>query len=370
MPTPPPPCTKDSREDRALSHLLIQLGAEVAAPLTQALERLHVLTAGAGAISTETLQALRTPLRRARDATLLAAQVGRLSGGRVVPAAERCVLPGVLRQVVEMRRREAQARGLNLRLDTVDTEVVADPALLPSLLHALLDWALTHTRSSIELTVSIAPWPPLARLQCRFAVQGLDEVGAPPPPTLNGLRWILTASTAHAMALAVERHDEAGVCVAQIDFPLWSQDRLPNLGAQAERRPEWQDTQPFAGWRALVVSADADFHRAIASVMQPMGWALDGQHSIDAGFQQCLEALPHAIVVDGALTGPDLRQWRSHVRADSPGYCFIEVGGGVSPGSPPSDAGFYCTLDEVARTLPSVLRAALAPRDETLTFRI
>lgn len=360
-----------SLEAARLAELLVHLGPEVVAPLAQALERLQQQLAatppGAGA----PLLALREPLRRARDATVLASQVGRLASGRVRPGQEACHLHTVLNQVVEMRRREAQSRGLQLRLDVRDANVISDPGLLPSLLHALLDWALWHTRSSIELNLSITPWPPQARLQCRFALRDLDQEGSEQPLTLNGLRWMLVEHTADALKVQVQRHDEAGLCVTRLDFPLLRGEVLPDM-APTEAGPVFgHDTQPFAGWQALVVSSSTEFHTRLGEQLRSLGWAIDAVHSIDEAFQHCLEALPQAIVVDGALHGPDLTQWRSHVMADAPGFCFVEVGAEAPELPPSSDSGLHCLADSVEVDLPVLLLATLAPRaDSGLTFRL
>jgi hypothetical protein len=352
-----------------LALLLVQLGAEVATPLAQALERLHEHMAQGDEAVNAALVSLREPLRRARDATLQAAQIGRLSSGRVIPSQEPCALHSALHQVVEMRRREANSRGLQIRLDAGEAEANTDPALLPSLFHALLDWALWHTRSSIELQLSLSAWPPQARLQCRFALRDLDQApGQHKSPNLNGLRWMLVGHTARALGVQLRREDEAGVCVTRLEFPLLRREidlDLPEVSTDTGR-----DTQPFAGWLAMVVSANPEFQRRVGEIMQPLGWALDRVHSVDEAFQHCLDALPQAIVVDGALAGPDLRQWRYHVLADAPGFCFIEVGERPPLGNRRADDGLHCAAGALENELPGLLREALTPPGEALTFRI
>ncbi|MFN4115009.1 MAG: hypothetical protein ACK4F7_00725 [Inhella sp.] len=351
-----------------LAELLIELGSEVGLPLSQALDRLQLLLNQRDC--PEGLVTLREPLRRARDASLLASQVGRLSSGRVKPAQSQCALHLALRQTADMRRREAQTRGLQLRLDAVDAMVISDPVLLASLLQALLDWALWHTRSSIQLQLSLTSWPAQARLQLRFALRDLDQPTSSAPPTLDGLRWMLVEHTAQALGLRLRRDDEAGICVARIDFPLWREELPLELPPHAQ--PEsGHDTQPFAGWLAIIVSPNDEFLGQVRALMQPQGWALDTVNSVDAAFQICTEALPQAIVVDGALAGADLDQWRCHVMAEAPGFCFIEVvRRDVRQATQRPAGGLRCQLDQLPRELPALLRAALAPPGEALTFRL
>lgn len=360
----PPPSSPNG-----LPELLTLLAGEVAAPLTLALERLQQQL-GAQGTSNTALLSLREPIRRARDASLMASQIGRLSSGRVIPAQERCALHLTLRQVLEARRREAQARGLQLRLESVDCEIESDPALLPGLFHALLDWALWHTRSSIDVQLGLGGWPAQARLSCRFAIRDLDQTDSGKPQTLNGLRWMLVQHTANALGFALQREDEAGICVVQIQLPLPRVELLDVVDTPPATSPA-QDTQPFAGWGAMVVSRDAGFQDRVAGLMQPLGWTLDRLHSVDEAFQQALEALPQAIVVDGRLAGADLDQWRCHVLADAPGFCFVEVSDVHGDAKMMrQDGGLQCTLADLEQSLPTLLRSALAPRGESLTFRL
>ncbi len=377
MTTPQPPSAVPTEATTmptadALAAVLVELGPEVAAPLAQALERLHTQVAqqvGSGQRDAPLL-ALREPLRRARDAALLASQVGRLASGRVVPALEQCPLHTALRQVVDVRRREALTRGLQLRLDATDAVIGSDPVLLTSLLHALLDWALWHTRSSIELNLTLTAWPPHARLRCKFALRDLDQLGSVQPSTLDGLRWMLIAQTARALGVQIHRDDEAGLCVARLEFPLLRREVELELPAMAEPVAAAQDTQPFAGWLCIVVGSDAEFHREVTALMEPLGWALDRVNSVDEAFQHCLNALPQAIVVDGRLAGADLNQWRCHVFADAPGFCFIEVRPESADRLAKPAAGLQCARAQMARELPALLRSALAPPGEALTFRL
>lgn len=370
MPTAPASSPEARAAAAALAEVLTELGSEVAAPLAQALDRLQSQLSAKGSPADAALLAVREPLRRARDATLLASQIGRLASGRVVPAQEQCPLHLALRQIVDMRRREAQSRGLQLRLDCCDAMVLTDPALASSLIHALIDWALWHTRSSIELRLAMSSWPPQALLECRFALRDLDQIGSQPPATLNGLRWMLIVQLAQALGIELRRMDESGLCVARLDFALLRSETLNELAAADNESNRGHDTQPFAGWLGIVVSQNADFHRRLTDLMQPLGWALDRVATVDEAFQHCLEALPQAIVVDGALAGADLNQWRCHVLADAPGFCFIEVlPVGADPSSAPSD-GLHCRQEDLPDALSGLLRSALAPPGDALTFRL
>lgn len=351
----------------SLAELMSVLGAEVGAPLSLALERLQAALASRDP-SEGMLISVREPLRRARDATLIASQIGRLASGRVQPDSEPCALHRLLLQVIELRRREAQARGLHLRLDADEAEVRSDPALLPRLIHALLDWALAHTHSSLELALKVSSWPPQARLTLRFATRDLDQSVRRHPDDLDGLRWQLVLHMAATLGLTVRRDDEAGVSVTQLDMPLLQAEELPKFKLDLRNEAPARNSQPFAGWSALLVGNDPQLHTTLQHIMEPLGWTVDRAVSVDDAFQQSLRALPQAVVVDGALAGSDLDQWRAHVLGEAPGLCFIEVHA-AAPSRAQSGAQL-CLRHELGARLPALLRRALAPRTEELTFRL
>lgn len=348
-----------------LAQLLSQLAQEVAQPLTEALERLQAAQRTLDPTGAARLSSVREPVRRARDAVLLASQIGRLAGGRVQAVQERLPLHQAVHQVAEQRRREAQARGLQLRVQLQAAEVSGDPALLQSLLHALLDWTLWHTRSSIEVTLNLTPWPVRSRLECRFAYRDLDQVNhAASRQRLDDLRWRLVKHLAQTQGVDCRREDDAGVCLVWLDFPVHKlEDMAERLTFPEPERDAGLNTQPFAGMKALVVTSDAELHADISELMYPLGWLVDGATGVDEAFQHCLQGLPQVIVVDAGLRGPDLDQWCMHVLAEAPSFCFIEISSADTlPGGLARNSGVKrCQRERLALDLPVLLRHVLAP---------
>lgn len=352
--------------------VLAQLGPEVVQPLQLALERLQALQAGGNSELAAALATLREPLRRARDGAFMAHQLGRLASGRVRPAPQRLALNESLEQVCANRRREAAVRGLQLRVHLHLVEIESDPALVTGLLNSLLDWALSNTRSSIDLDLQLSPWPVRARLRCRFAVRDLDQLQRSPSPEAHrGLNWLLVEHSAALLDVEVRREDEAGVCVAQLDFPvprLHDVAEALNLGAAPTEIGH--NSRPFAGWQVLLVSPRPELQQQVRAALEPLGWSLEVLPAVDLAFQQCLERLPQAIVVDGRLHGPDLEQFCCHVRADAPRFAFVELlPAGIGPLQ--AIAGITpCREDQLSNQLPILLRRALAPASQELTFRL
>ena len=80
------------RSDPQRWHALVsEIGAEIAGPLTAALERIHSLTT-TGCIDRASLKALREEVEQARHAGMLGQQLSRLATGRLRQSHERLQL--------------------------------------------------------------------------------------------------------------------------------------------------------------------------------------------------------------------------------------------------------------------------------------
>ena len=186
---------ESERGDAQRWHQLVsEIGAEIAAPLTAALERIHTLTT-TGCIDRASLKALREEVEQARHAGMLGQQLSRLASGRLRQSHERLQLATTFKTVLAHRSRETQARGIVLKPALKSAEVIVDGSLLFSLLNTTLDWALANAQDQIEFTIDIMPWPAHARLSCRFSHRLSDPAqGGPsatrPPPELSARRMM------------------------------------------------------------------------------------------------------------------------------------------------------------------------------------
>jgi signal transduction histidine kinase len=124
--------------------LVSQMGAEIAAPLTAALERINTLTS-TGKIDRRGLRALREEVEAARQAGMIGQQLTRFASGRVRQSLERMPLADVLNGVIAHRARETNARGITVKPSLKPAEVIVDASLLFSMLNATVDWALARS---------------------------------------------------------------------------------------------------------------------------------------------------------------------------------------------------------------------------------
>lgn len=310
------------------AEIVQQLGAEIAGPLSSALERIHDLIA-TGQIDRQSLRTLRESVAQAREAGMVGQQLARLASGRLRLARERLHLTQMLRSVLAHRSRETQARGIQVRQVLQPVEVMADGSLLFALLNALVDWALGSTHSSIDLRLDLTPWPAKARLVCRFAHRSLDLLDEGPeaelPSALDSLAWRLVEQTALTMGVLPLREDESGITVLTLEFPHTVSDE-PGTATESEpEHPTAANSKPLAGSHLLIVSTRRDLRSQIQEAVRHMGLIIDVVNTVEEAAQFCQEGLPHAVIVEETQQGPAFDRLRADLRREVPDFSFIEV---------------------------------------------
>lgn len=317
------------QEAQGIDHwreLLTQVAAEIASPLTAALERVNSL-ATTGQIDRQDLRALRDEVERARRVGLVGQQLSRFASGRVRQSHERLQLTELLKDVLVQRGRDLQARGLPLRQSLQAAEVVADASLLFALLNALLDWCAEHAHSTIDFRVDHTPWPVQARLSCRFAFRGASDLPDLPPASLDTLAWRLVQQTGWAMGLLVERDEDGIEASTRLVFPR-TIHREPDGGSPLELDPSYTssyNSKPLAGSHVLVLVSRRDLRTQVREAIAHMGLVLDFVTSVDEAREFCVDGLPHAIVYEAVLAGERLDDLRAELRHELPDFPFIEI---------------------------------------------
>ena len=343
--------------------LLAEMGAEIAAPLTAALERITTLTS-TGRIDKQSLRALREEVEAARQVGMIGQQLTRLASGRVRQTHERLQLSEVFNGMLAHRARETQARGIVVTPSLTPAEVVVDATLLFTVLNTLLDWALAAARSHIEFTVDVKSWPAQARLICRFAHRAVDDLvdgaNATAPRGLDSLNWRLLQQGAWAMGLVVDRKDESHVTALTLEFPRPASPTTDSVGGVEinDGFAPSNNSQPLAGSHVLVVSARREMRVQIRDALRNMSLIIDFVNSVDEAVAFCSEGLPHAVVIESILTGARFEQFRDEISAEVPDFVFIEI---VEEGAAFEMSGFGGSptarvgRDLLATSLPSAL---------------
>ena len=312
--------------------LVGEIGAEVAAPLTAALERIQAL-ATSGQIDRQSLRALRDEVEKAREVGMGGQQLSRIASGRVRQSHERLPLTETLQGVLTHRARETHARGIEMKpLTSRPVDVIADASLLFGLLNTMLDWALACARSSIGLRIDVKAWPSHARLVCHFAHRPVDQLddGAATPgevSLLDSMHWRLLQQTAWAMGLPLERTIDGSGTTLAIEFPRTVNDSME--GASAVEIDDGFapsiNTKPLAGSHVLVVARRREVRLQVRDALRDMGLIVDFVGSVEEAADFSSEGLPHAIVVESALCGERFDALKKDITTELPLFVFIEI---------------------------------------------
>ena len=326
----PPTTPSHDNDDERWHELVSQVGSEIAAPLTAALERIHVLTA-TGKIDRAGLRALRDEVEQARQAGMIGQQLTRFASGRVRQSHEVLQLEEVLKGVLALRTRETQARGIALKPQLKSARVIVDGSLLFSLLNATLDWALANAHAHIDFTVDLKTWPAHARLTCRFAHRPADQADEEDanvlPPRLDSLTWRLIEQTAWTMGLVVDRKDVAGITTLVLEFPSTTGDDMEALSATEVEDASLQsgNSKALAGSHVLVIASRREMRVLIRDALRNMSMLVDFVSSVDEATSFCREGLPHAIIVESIQKGGRFSAFRDEILFEVPNFVFIEI---------------------------------------------
>jgi len=346
-----------------------ELSAEMAAPLTSALERVTTL-AGTGRIDRVSLRCLVEELQKARAISIAGQQLGRLASGRLRQTHERLPLTQTLKDVLTQRAAETQARGIHIKQVLKPADVIVDASLLFSLFNALLDWSLLHAQSTIEYRIDIKTWPTHARLVSKFAYQPEDQADLPPATVeegspLDSIAWRLLEQTAWTMGLPIERKIEGSHVTLSIEFPRTVSEQLEGLSILELDRgfaPSAR-TKPLAGSHVLVVASRRDVRIQVRDAVRNMGLLVDFVTSIEEARDFCRSGLPHAIVVESVLRGDRFNDLRNEVDSAGGDVVFIEI---IEEGNAFEISGFgglsmaRVGRDAILTSLPSALMFELS----------
>ena len=358
-----PPGDGSTGEHERWHELVAQIGAEIAGPLTAALERINTLTS-TGKIDRHGLRALRDEVEAARQAGMVGQQLTRFASGRLRQSHERLQLADVLNGVIAHRSRETVARGIGVKPSLKPAEVIVDASLLFGVLNTTVDWALANAHSQIDFTIDIKTWPAHALLSCRFAHRPIDTLvdgaSATAPRGLDSLTWRLLEQTAWAMGLIVDRRDESHFTTLTLEFPRTASAVIEG-GSTLEINDGFApstNSQPLAGCHVLVVSSRREMRVQIRDALRQMSLIIDFVNSVEEAAAFCREGLPHAVVIESIQTGERFGQFRDEITKEVPDFVFIEI---IEEGTVFEMSGFSgASMARVGRqALASALPSAL-----------
>lgn len=354
----------DPASDQERWHELVsQIGAEIAGPLTAALERINTLSS-TGKIDRAGLRALREEVETARQAGMIGQQLTRFASGRLRQSHERLQLADVLNGVIAHRNRESTARGLVLTPSLKPAEVIVDASLLFSLLNTTVDWALVNAHSQIDFAIDVKKSPVRAVLTCRFSHRPVDLLAdggsAVVPRSLDSVMWRLIEQTAWTMGLVVERRDESHLTTLTVEFPRTASNEVEGVSALElnEGFAPSSNSQPLAGSHVLVVASRREMRVQIRDSLRHMSLIVDFVNSVEEASAFCSEGLPHAVIIESIQAGERFALFRDEILKEVPDFVFIEI---IEEGTTFEMSGFSGSSmarvgrEVLASSLPSAL---------------
>jgi hypothetical protein len=344
--------------------VMSDMSAEIAGPLTAALDRVQVL-ASTGRIDRSNLRALGEEIQRARQISMSGQQITRLASGQLRQAPERLPLTETLKDVLTQRAHETQARGIHIKQVLRPVEVIVDASLLFTMLNTLLTWSMEHARSNIDFRIDIKTWPTHARLATKFAYCPADQQGDVTDETLrqaalDSMTWRLVQQTAWTMGLPIERKVVGLDVHLTIEFPRTVCDQIEGVSAIEldQGFSPSVHSKPLAGSQILVVASRRDVRVQVRDAIRNMGLIVDFVNSVDEAREFCRSGLPHAIIIESVLRGDRFNDLRSEVEAEGAEVVFIEI---IEEGNTFEISGFgglsmaRVGRDAILASLPSAL---------------
>ena len=365
-----------------------QVGAEVAASLSSALERVELLIRS-GRIGQHSLQALHNEISQARRVAILGQQVTRLATGEVHQTPEVLELSQRLREAVAARSDDIAARGVELRQLLQPAAVSLDPTLLHLLLLSLLDWALAHScTQTVTVTTSVNTWPVHAVLNCDFVWRAPDRLGpnselafeaARQDPVddgtaLNTMAWRLMEQACQALNVRIDRQDSPCNVHLSLAFPeaphRWPamhalDETLDVLGVTGEGSS--MGARPLAGCRALVLACSPQARSLtgdkLGSSLAALGLLVDVVANLHDA-REVLRGTAHDVLVTDCRNS-EVDRLLAELKAGGSGPALVQVCD-VEQALEISTSGQFEVVrlgaDHVARDLPDALRYALGAR--------
>jgi hypothetical protein len=314
-----------------------RLGSEIAAPISDALERVRALDTS-GRIDRQGLRSLRESLETVRRQAAIAQQLARIGHQALRLAPEPVELQRTVDALLRHRARDLLTRGITLEPRLTSVGVATDPALLFSLVNAMLDWAVETTPERIVIS-SEGPLPGVpARLQMRV------ETGTPTAwPEAHGeaassnesLNWLLVEALAQALGTSLEWADGPAGHWLAVEFRALPSGAVdPDDGFAPTANP-----RPLEGALVLVIVSRRELRQDVLRAVRPMGLLLDFVRSLAEAASYCRDTLPHAVIYEATLAGAQMSALRDELLEEMPGTAFIEITEGHDPFEPSSFGG-------------------------------
>ncbi len=318
-----PEVTPAPTQEPRFMDLARQMGAEIAGPLSSALDRLNQLSSS-GKIDAKGLRALQAEVSQARRFGIMGQQLCRLASGSLLHAPEVVNLTKTVAEALQQRGDEVGVNAVAVRTEFVAAHVSVDPALLFMMLQGMLDWSFQHARASVEWQLQPTEQAGRVRLSCQFEHDALGRVAS---ARLNSVNYRLVQQTAIEMGLECRRKDSEAKACLSVEFECVgaAQPALSTLAQGKRPRGGADPLHSLVGHHVLVLASQRDTRAQVRQAMADMGLMLDFVTTVAEAQAFCLDGLPHAVVYEQGMAGADFDRLRRQILAEVPAFGFVEI---------------------------------------------
>lgn len=280
-----------------------------------------------GEINPQRLKSMIQAAMRGRRATKASQQVARLLEGKVRQTHERLSLKDIINAHLSQRAESFKRRGVQIKTSVKPADVIIDSGLLMSLVDSCIDWALERGKVII-VTLGIKNWPEHAQLVIKARPSVTVQDGSKSDTPEDSMVWYVLRETARVMGVSLQRTQSGEESTVVIEFPRTVRDAEGVSTVEIDsmfHNSAQSASQPMAGYRVLLISADPVVRVQLRDATRGMGFEVDSVGSITQAIQYCEMDIPHIIVIDENLKNDMFEELRQDILRQNGNFPFIEI---------------------------------------------
>ncbi len=359
---------KAEQQNEAKDEFLAMLGHELRNPLSAVTSAVSILESGrplGDAVIQRTHGVLRRQTDHLRKLVDDLLEVNRALMGKLALEKKPIDLAEVTRRSVDTLQAGGRTAGFELRLSTMPTQVLADPARLLQVIDNILDNAIKYSPAGGLIEVTVRANDGQAELQVRDSGLGIDaellpsvfDVFVQGPQTLQraqgglgiGLSLVRRLVGLHDGSVTIASGGAGQGCAVTV--------RLPLLDGAAALAPNAAAAVVASGRRVLLIEDNQDAREMMVMLLELRGCVVNSAESGAAGIALALAQQPEIALIDIGLEQMDGYAVARALKADprTAGIVLVALTGygSQSDRERAFDAGFdhHCTkpikLDEL-----------------------
>lgn len=303
------------------------IGAELSGPLLE-MEDIVQQLLGTGKLSRQQVNALMSSLGTARRIAHQSQLLDRLAHSPIRQSHEQVALDSRLRQALADNAGLLQSRAVDLvhRLQAV--EVLIDPSLLETLLHAALSW-MARPGYRLSVTLEVPSWPPHGMLtfKARPTVSDSSTPATRQPEPYRLSWWLLVEAAAHAQ-IPLQHSESNQQLTLTLEFKRTVKQMEVTTPMDLQSSGDsWASSQSrdLASPRLLLVTADIGLQEDVEQICAASGLQVDTVISAERARRACEADRPQMLIVDQRLQCEALDTLRQTLLGHDSRFPTIEI---------------------------------------------